>query len=500
MVADLPDAERLAVLDGASRRALAGSENPIVLLAARAGNGLAAAINPGLDTIGIMLPTTPLHWLLLHDCGRPLIVTSGNCEGEPLCADVDESVARLQEIADLWMHHDRPIVNPLDDSVVRIIAGRAVTLRLARGLAPLVLDLPGARPAAAVGGHQKAAFALATGAQSLLGPHVGDLETLCNREQFVTRMARTTLLYGTTPQLWIHDLHPDYFTSQWVREQPGSHWAVQHHHAHVAAAMLEHGWLDRNVLGVAFDGTGFGPDGTVWGGEFLLASASSFSRVGCLRPFRLPGGEAAIREPWRVAAAIVRQVLGDNDLRELPLDWISGRTRDIRPLLEHETFAPATTSAGRLFDGIAALVLEIQRADFEGAPAMLLEAAVDPGDAVSYRIPLTGGIDGTPIELDWRPLLRELLADLARDVPRAAIAMRFHRGLAAGVAAMCRRFRQNPVVLCGGVFQNRVLCELIVEEVSNSGQELGLPGRIPPNDGGLAAGQLAVGLSFKDRS
>jgi len=492
MVEDLAGAERLALIDGPSRAALTGPENPIVLLPARSDNGLAAMIHPGLDTMGVMLPTTPLHAMLVRGSRRPLVVTSGNREGEPLATEVGDAELQLKTIADLWLHHDRPILHSLDDSVVRVISGRVTSLRLARGLAPLELDLPAALPAAAVGGHQKSAIAIATGAQAILAPHVGDLDTVRSRERFVSQMAQTTGLYGTTPRLWIHDLHPDYFTTRWAREQPGTWLGVQHHHAHVAAAMLEQGWLDREVLGVAFDGTGFGPDGTIWGGEFLLATATGFRRVAHLRPFRLPGGEAAIREPWRVAAALVHQAAQNSDLSTFISDRITRRSKTILPLLEHDEFSPRTTSAGRLFDGVAALALEIDDADFEGAPAMLLEAAVDPTDPGSYAFPVS---DDSPHQIDWRPMVRELLADCARDVPRRAIAMRFHRGLAGAVAAICRRFASYPVVLTGGVFQNRVLTGLIVDALSVTGQPLGLPGRIPTNDGGLAAGQLAVGLS-----
>jgi hydrogenase maturation protein HypF len=491
MVADLAAAEQLTELCGVSRQVLAGPANPIVLAPARRGTCLAAAVHPGLNLVGLMLPTTPLHWLLVDGCGRPLVVTSGNRDGEPLVVETAEAEQRLDGIADLWLHHDRPIVHPLDDSVVRVMAGRAVTLRLARGFAPLPLDIPSGRPAVALGAHQKAAPAISNGAQAVLAPHVGDLDTIRSLERFVAQISRLTDLYAAEPDVWIHDLHPDYFTSRWAREKTARCVGVQHHHAHVVAAMLEQGWLDRQVLGVSFDGTGFGTDGTIWGGEFLLSRAGSFRRVAHLRKFALPGGEAAIREPWRVAASLLHQAAGDRGWNRVRVD-LAARAQSITRLLEPSAFSPLTSSVGRLFDGAAALILNVDRADFEGSPAMLLEAAADLSDTGHYDLPVD---EGSPCEIDWRPMIRQMLDDLARDVPRGAMAMRFHRGVAGAVADVCRRFAEFPVVLAGGVFQNRILTELIADLLSPASRPLGLPGLIAPNDGGLAAGQLAVALA-----
>ena len=493
MVADLSVAERLADLDHASRDLLVGPANPIVLLPARSGNGLASAIHPELESVGVMLPTTPLHWLLVRDCGRPLVVTSGNREGDPLAVEVDEAADRLRNVADLWLHHDRPIARPVDDSVIRMIAGRPMTLRLARGLAPLSLDLPEYAPAVAVGAHQKSAIALSNGAQAILGAHVGDLGSVRASERFLAEAANSAALYGATRPLWIHDPHPDYFTTQWAQNQMGSHIAVQHHHAHVAATMLEHGWLDREVLGVAFDGTGYGTDGTIWGGEFLLATAAGFRRVGHLREFPLAGGETAIREPWRVAVALVEQAAGAKGLTGVFADRLHDGAARLLPLLERSHLSPRTTSAGRLFDGVAALALGIERAEFEGFPAMRLEAVADRTVETAYTFAVEEHI---PLRHDWRPMIVELLTDLNKGMDAGTIAMRFHRGLAAAVATICRRFAPLPVALGGGVFQNRLLIELFLELMSGSNQLVEFPSRIPPNDGGLAAGQLAVGLAL----
>tara|TARA_R110002111_G_scaffold2705_5_gene18028 strand:- start:13722 stop:16019 length:2298 start_codon:yes stop_codon:yes gene_type:complete len=490
MVSSLSEAEKLAYLDDSERGALSSPAAPIVLLQSRGNSGLANGINASLNTLGVMLPTTPLHWLLLQHCSFPVVVTSANWEGEPLVYQQEIIGTRLKSVADLWLEHDRPIERPIDDSVVRWMAGRRVTIRLARGLAPLPLNLESDFPQIALGGHQKAAFALNNGRQSILGPHIGDLNGLASCERYQEQLESLQQLYGVAQRNLVCDAHPEYFTSQWTARQSVPVDTVQHHHAHIVASMLEQGWLDRQVLGVAFDGTGWGADQTIWGGEFLLSTSTSYTRVAHLRPFYLPGGDSAIREPWRVAVSLVTQAAGREVAARLQLG-----TEQVEPLLkimDSKRFSPQTTSAGRLFDGVAALVLGVNRCDFEGQAAMLLEAVCDLSEPGCYDIPLQAG---KPIQLDWRPLIVQILNDREAGVSWAVMAMRFHRGLARAVARLCDRFAPMPVVLGGGVFQNRCLVELLVEEMEQNGQPLGLPGTIPPNDGGLAAGQLAVAVS-----
>lgn len=490
MVENLAAAERIAKFDLAGCRMLADSANPIVVLASRSTGGLSAQIHPGLNEVGVFLPTTPLHALLLRGLQRPLIVTSGNREGEPLEHECDAAFQRLAGIADLWLHHNRPIHHPLDDSVVRMIAGHAVTLRLARGLAPLSLRLPHARPLLTLGGQQRAAAALCNGAQSVLAPHVGDLETPAAWDRYLGQQRCLLDLYRTSPTAIVHDLHPQYTTTRWASEQSLPTLPVQHHHAHVAAGMLEAGWLDRTVLGVAWDGTGYGQDGTIWGGEFLQASLKDYRRLAHLRPFRLPGGEAAIRQPWRVAVSLVAETLGEDAALGLRFRLATRRQiEQILPIAAHRSLSPLTTSAGRLFDAVAALVLGVENAAYEGFPAMLLEAACDESDTLAYSVALQ---DGMPLELDWRPLIAAIQKDLQSAVSPGAIAMRFHRALAAGILAVCSNFANLPVVLAGGVFQNRVLTELVADGLEQLNRPVALPGRIPPGDGGLAAGQLAI--------
>jgi hydrogenase maturation protein HypF len=490
LVPSLDAAQAVAEVDGTSRALLADAAGAIVLLPRRAGCLLAANVAAGLREVGIMLPTTPLHWQLASGYGRPLICTSGNREGEPLCWQHEEARQRLAGMAELWLEHDRPIARPIDDSVIRPIGGRGVVLRLARGLAPLPLPLSGPAACLALGGHQKAALALSTGAQAVLAAHVGDLDGLAARERYALLRDDLVRLYDVCPTMLACDLHPDYYTTQ-LAEQAGLPVVrVQHHHAHVAAAMLEHGWLDRRVLGVAFDGTGYGPDGSIWGGEFLVASASGFRRAAALFPWGLPGGDLAARAPWRAAVAATAAARGVEAAARLRWGEVehslvaATAQAALRPAL-----APRTTSAGRLFDAAAALVLGVPYADYEGQAAMLLEAACDETAAGAYPMPPR---EGKLLWIDWRPAWRALLEDMWQGIGPDVLAMRFHRGLALGIVEMCRKLNVQPVLLCGGVFQNRILTELVLAGLRACGCTVEHAARIPPGDGGLAAGQLAV--------
>jgi hydrogenase maturation protein HypF len=491
MVASVEEALRLACLDEDERRLLCSPAAPIVVADLRGDARLAASVSEDLPTVGLMLPTTPLHAMLLNFVQRPLVCTSGNVEDEPLVYELDAASEQLQGVADLWLEHDRPILRPIDDSVVRVMAGRAVTIRLARGYAPLPLDLRCEAPLLALGGHHKTSIALSNGAQAVLGPHVGDLDSIASRQRYAEQVDALSDLYGIDTCQLACDLHPEYFTTQWAENRWPAIERVQHHHAHIAAGMLEHGWLDRQVLGVSFDGTGYGMDGTIWGGEFLLSTATGFARVGHLRPFALPGGEQAVRQPWRVATGLVRDAAGNDEAARLGFQ--TGDAESLLPLLRRPNLSPVTTSAGRLFDGVAALVLGVEECCFEGQAAMFLEAACDRSDVGRYDIPIQNGV---PRQLDWRPLVKRILCDRAVSVSPGAMAMRFHRGLADAIAEFCRSYGNLPIVLGGGVFQNRVLVELLAERFADTSQMFGLPGRIPPNDGGLAAGQLAVAAAL----
>jgi hydrogenase maturation protein HypF len=526
MVKSLSDAEVLVELTDRERSVLCGPERPIVLARARTPGGTLChtEIHPRLNQMGVFLPTTPLHWLLLQHCERPLVVTSGNADGDPLATARADAERDLAGIADVWLHHDRDIVRPVDDSVVRVIANRPVTIRNARGLAPLSLaaidrfaqecasDGSVLPPVLAVGGHQKNSLALFNGHQAVLGPHIGDLDSLATRKRFVDHVESFQTLYRCEPQFVAHDCHPDYFSTQWAESSITARLPVQHHHAHVVSAMVEHDWLDREVLGVAFDGTGDGTDGTVWGGEFLRSTVHGFERVGHLRSFHLLGGETAIREPWRVAVALLLDAVGQDAVDTFATTW--ARTADVRAIekLARNGLAVETTSAGRLFDGVASLILGIADSDFDGQPAMLLESAADPSVTDSYEFftnRLDDGCSAFPSihtepdrdtkstamwQLDWRPVVRQIVSDINHGCAESFMAAKFHRGLARGVASACQRF-QLPVTLAGGVFQNGLLTEWVLDELASSDFEVACHSTVPPNDGGLAAGQLGIALA-----
>jgi hydrogenase maturation protein HypF len=500
MVANWTQASCLAEWDALSQEAFDSPANPIVLVPAKPGSGLAPGIHPQLREVGIMAPTTPWHAALLDRSNSPLVVTSGNRDGEPLVVDVEEAETRLAEIAGLFVHHNRPIRNPVDDSVVRVIAGKVVTLRLARGLAPLVLP-PGPWETVfriALGGQQKIALALANGRQAILGPHLGDLDSVVARTRYAEQRATLQNLYRVSQAEWVHDSHPDYSTSHMARESQQRSCGVDHHHAHVLAGMLEAGWTDREVLGVAFDGTGWGPGGQLWGGEFLLVSGGAYRRIGNLRPMPLPGGERAIREPWRVALMLLAESLPPAVFPEfadrlLPVSWKPlWKMMERVPVGEPRFWCPYTSSVGRLFDGVAALLLGIHEVSYEGEAAAILESqAEDPGGpTAAHPLPLRS-VDQR-LELDWRPLIGGILSDLREGYDPRSVAAGFHASVAAAVVQMATRWPGHPVVLSGGCFQNRLLVELIAREMAALGRPLFTPGCIPPNDGGLAAGQLVA--------
>jgi hydrogenase maturation protein HypF len=493
LVATLDAAKQIAVLSPAECAALTDPTNPIVVATQQKNSGLSPSISGELNSVGVMLPTAPLHFLLAKRFGPPLVATSGNVEGEPLAYQIELSATALKSLAQVWLQHDREIVRPIDDAVVRVIANCTVSLRLGRGMAPLPLELPTSLPGLATGGDQKSAIALTNGRHAALGPHVGDLQTVAARQRWTEHVQAFISLYGEKPRWIAHDLHPDFFSTRWAAAQKMPTIPVQHHHAHAVAAMLQHNWLDRPTLAVVWDGTGYGTDGTIWGGEGLYATATNFQRMAHCRPFSLPGGEAAIHQPWRTAASVLLNVVDVESIIHVLGSHIEPQQiSQVAKLATHEKFAPRTTSMGRLFDAVAVLILGIHHSQFNGQSAMLLEAACDPLASGSYQLALT---DDFPQQWDWRGLFVQLLSDRTQQVPPSVMAMRFHRALAAAIDALAHLHPTLPVVLAGGVFQNRVLVELVADHAATWAQPLGLPGVIPPGDGGLAAGQLAVAIA-----
>ncbi|MCS6852621.1 MAG: carbamoyltransferase HypF [Gemmataceae bacterium] len=496
MVSSLAEAEELACLTDTERRWLTSPENPIVLVTARPGDRLAPNVAPGLRSVGLFLPTTPLHHLLLAEVGVPVIATSGNRGGEPIVIDEHAAIRDLAGIADAFLVHDRPIVRRADDSVLRLMAGEPMVFRLARGFAPWPLPFlerratqAGAPPCLATGGHQKVALAAWTGHQAVLAPHLGDMDDVATRVAFQGAVRDWGLLYHFEAATIVCDLHPDYFTTRWAHTQGRPVVAVQHHHAHAAACVTEHGLFGRPVLAFTWDGTGYGPDGTVWGGEVLARSAEGWLRRASLRPFPLPGGEAAIRHPNRTAFGLLYECLGEDGLRQHTelLDALGLSQQEahlLAAMIRRRLQTPATTSVGRLFDGIAALLLGIREVSYEGEAAIALEAVAAPDAPEWYRV--SAG--------DWRPMLRAMLEDwkAGRDV--GAMAGAFHAALAGWAKAESETLPGWDVVLGGGCFQNRLLLERTVALLRDAGRSVYWPRMIPPGDGGLAAGQLATCL------
>jgi hydrogenase maturation protein HypF len=522
MVADLYAARAIATLSAAEADLLSGAQAPIVLLARRDDAGLAAGIAPGNPTVGVMLPTTPLHYLLCRETGFPLVATSGNLTDEPIAIGDDEALARLGGVADRFLGHDRPIARHVDDGVAWIADGAPQWLRRARGLAPLPVRLAAEGPTlVAVGAHQKDAAALALGRQLFLSQHLGDMETPEAHAAFERVVLDLVRIYDAVPAAIAHDLHPDYPTTHWAKRAAGADGgllaraglapgelplvAVQHHHAHLAAALAEHAVVGP-ALGLTWDGTGYGPDGTIWGGEWLLGDASSFERVARLRPFRLPGGEAAVRAPWRVAAALLAQLDPGTDAARL-LPRLAALGRDERRVVDHmiETGlrSPWTSSAGRLFDGVAALAGIAEEVSYEGEAAMRLEHVADAGPHDPYPHAFAA-VDAPPglapaqrpsrqlLELDWRPMLRAIVDDRGRGVAASRIAARFHATLAAAGSAIAARAGAEVVALTGGCFQNRRLTHALCALLRAEGRLPLVHRQVPANDGGIALGQAAV--------
>lgn len=498
MPRDPAAAEVLAALSEEERRLLVSPERPIVLAARRAGAPVADAVAPRSPLVGLLLPYTPLHHLLLEGVASPLVMTSGNLSDEPIAAGNGEALARLRGVADLFLVHDREIESPCDDSVARVVAGRPVVLRRARGYVPRAIPLvrPVARPVLGCGADLKSTFCLAFGDSAYLSPHLGDLEGDAAFTRYRETVARFERLLGVSPEVVAHDLHPGFASTAFARTFADVDTvAVAHHHAHVASAMAEHG-LAGEVFGLAWDGTGLGTDDASWGGELLLASAAGFERLATFRPVALAGGDAAVREPWRVALALLLDAFdGEAPLDRLPL--FADRPREatvIREMLEKGVHAPPAHGVGRLFDGIGALVLGRARSRFEGDVALDWNLAADPRETRGYPI----GIDAPAAGLwsvDTRPLVRAVTADLLAGRSSATISARFHVALAEAAAALVReaiRVRgPRPVVLTGGCFQNARLAEDVAARLLGEA-DVRLHERVPPGDGGVSLGQVFV--------
>ena len=508
-------------VSGLERRLLLSPESPIVLLRRKSSirnsrGAISSRIAPGNPYIGAMLPYTPLHHLLMAELRFPVVATSGNLSDEPICTNEREALARLAGIAELFLVHDRPIARHVDDSIVREMMGRELVVRRARGYAPLpVTVVSPAEPVLAVGAHLKNTVAASVGKDVFISQHIGDLETAEAFAAFQDVIQSFNHLYATEPAAVACDEHPGYLSTQFAKECGLPLVTVQHHYAHVLSCMAENG-LQEPALGVSWDGTGFGLDGTIWGGEFLrvpgIARAEEddpqpFLRVAHLRTFRLPGGANAIREPRRVAIGLLHEIFGDAvfGMEELgAVRTFSSHERDLlRAMLHMDLNAPVTSSAGRLFDGVASIAGLRQVVRFEGQAAMDLEFAI--GGVITdeaYTFGISTCRFETPdssfrssrsaIIIDWAPTVRELLDDLRSGTPAGPISAKFHNTLVEAIVAASLRVGEERIVLTGGCFQNKYLTERAVRRLEREGFHAYWHQRVPPNDGGIALGQVVA--------
>ncbi len=442
-----------------------------------------------------MLPYTPLHHILMRQLNRPVVATSGNLSEEPLCIDEREALFRLKGIADCFLVHNRPIRRHVDDSVVRVMAGRAQVIRRARGYAPLPILLYQELPeSVAVGGHFKNAVAIGKGRHIFVSQHIGDLESLESNAAFKESLRDLADLYELEPTYIGHDLHPDYSSTLHAATFSGQKVSVQHHYAHVLSCMADNN-IDAPVLGVSWDGTGLGLDRTIWGGEFLAVDEASFERAAYFRPFALPGGDIAAKEPRRSAAGVLYEICRDSmaDWRKLlPKNSFNDNESEvIWRMLSQSLNAPRTSSVGRLFDAVAAILGLSHKCSFEGEAAMMLEFAIGDEDTTAYyEFELKELLAG--YEIDWRPMIVAILEDHKSGVNASLISARFHNTLAEIIVATAYRNRLKRVVLTGGCFQNKYLLEHSISRLRSSGFTPYWHRQVPTNDGGIAVGQIVA--------
>ena len=514
MVRDLAAVRSICEMTADEEALLQTPARPIVLLRARHGSAIASSVAPKAPWLGVFLPYAPLQHLLFSDPRINVVVmTSANLSEEPIATDNEEAESRLGNIADAFLMHNREILQRCDDSVAAIVDGAPQLIRRTRGYVPLAIDLPfDAPPLLAIGGHLKSVFTLARGRFAYQSQHLGDLENPTSLEFFQEALAHLMHTFEITPEVVVHDMHPGYISTTWAKDWASERGlplrAVQHHHAHVAACMAEHG-LEGPVIGLSLDGTGYGSDGCIWGGEILLARFGSFERFGHLEYVPMPGGEAAIREPWRMALAHLHAAEWDISATETsrlvgasPME-VSLLTR----MIDRGVNTPLTSSCGRLFDAAAAVVLQCRRVDYEAQAAIELEGiAVDEPDAGGYpmRVISANWEDRRPATISAAPLWRELAADIRSGVSQSRVAARFHAGVASAfieVATLARGATGlERVVMSGGCMHNRRLARLLRSGLEAKGFQVYQHRRVSPGDGGLSYGQAVVAAALSGRS
>jgi hydrogenase maturation protein HypF len=496
----IEDLEHLCVVEDAARKLLLSFERPIVLLPRQPGTALASGIAPNNRFLGAFLPYTPLHQLLFASTKLDaLVMTSANLSEEPIAIDNQEAVQRLQGIADAFLVHNRDILRRCDDSVVRVAAGCTQQLRRSRGFVPVPVPIEReSESILAVGGELKNTICIVRGSEAFLSQHVGDLENLESYKFFQESVEHLQRILEVHPKIIAYDLHPDYFSTKWALARPGMQLVgVQHHHAHIAACMAEN-HLDGKVIGIALDGTGYGSDGAIWGGEVLLADYRDFQRAAHLEYVPLPGGAAAIHEPWRTAVSYLSKHYG-KDIGNLDLPFLKAidarRLSVVQQMIDREIHSPRTSSCGRLFDAVAALIGLRSIVNYEAQAAIELEmAAHDSNDLLTYPFDLT--VDGPHWQIGTKPLFRALLRDLQHNEPIAAMSRRFHNGLAQVLVSLAERIRDKTrldrVCLSGGCFQNLLLFDLLLNGLREKSFDVYFHSEVPAGDGGISLGQALI--------
>jgi hydrogenase maturation protein HypF len=506
MVTDIVEANRHCYVSPQEEKLLTSPQSPIVLLGWRDGSPVSPGVAPGLRYLGVMLPYTPLHHILLRDSDLPLVMTSGNLSEEPIAKDNNEALSRLSQIADYFLVHNRDIYSRYDDSVAMVERGTSQLVRRARSYAPYPVRLPfTARQVLGCGAEMKSTFCLARDDHAFLSQHIGDLENAETLEHFDNTVSLYKRLFHIEPEIIAADIHPDYLSTRYAQEQSGGGIklvAVQHHHAHIVSCMVDNG-VEKPVIGVSFDGTGMGDDGHIWGGEFLVADYRGFTRVGHLEYLPLPGGDAAIKRPYRTAIGYILSLLGEaalNDFAGRPQSaFIASKleTEIIARQIERKLNTPLTSSMGRLFDAVSALAGIRDEIDYEGQAAVELEMAAyneDLEDDQGYPCPIIA--EGEMKIVPLADLLSTITEELTRGVSAGKISLKFHNTIARMTGEMCRRLADETgidrVALSGGVFQNRLLLRKTVKRLEDSGFQVFTHRQVPCNDGGISLGQVVI--------
>jgi len=499
MFPDINMIKRHCLVSPLEKKLLLSSRAPIVLIdKIKTDDYISDEVAPGNPSLGVMLPYTPLHHLIMSELSIPLVATSGNFSDEPICIDEYEALSRLNNIADLYLVHNRPIARQVDDSVVRVMMNRESIIRSARGYAPTVTQLHSKiPPSLAVGGFLKNSIAISINNSAVVSQHIGDLDTGLAYETFSKTIDSLSNIYDFKPDRIIADKHPDYPSTHYAEKSQSQVHYVQHHHAHVLSCMADNN-LDYPVMGVSWDGTGYGYDGTIWGGEFLKVFRKTFVRVAHLRHFKLPGGDMAVKEPRRSAAGLLFELFGDKfiDMTDVaPINSFSTEEKNIiGRMLKNNINSPVTSSMGRLFDAVASILNLCHKSSFEGEAAMLLEFDIENSNTdETYEFEVT--FDNMPYIIDWESVVQNILSDINNSVPVSTIAVKFHKALVNLIVHIAEPVDDKNIVLSGGCFQNKYLLENIVPALRESGFSPYWHKNIPTNDGGIALGQIVAGIN-----